>query len=100
MSKQQDGKIGREEFEIARGMLEAARKKTRPRKHDLYDVFCAGLYRLNTGAAWRKLPPGSPPWRTVHGYFMQWTTERDGGTLLQCALDALGIQLAKSRLTQ
>ena len=34
--------ITREQFEIIRPDLENAKKKTRPRKYDLYDVFCAG----------------------------------------------------------
>lgn len=70
--------ISREQFEPVRGMLEAARRKTRPRKHDLYDVFCAVLYFLHTGATWRSMPAGFPPWRTVHEYFTQWTMLRDG----------------------
>ncbi|MDR1931517.1 MAG: IS5/IS1182 family transposase, partial [Spirochaetales bacterium] len=32
--------ITREEFEIIRADLESARKTTKPRKIDLYDVFC------------------------------------------------------------
>ena len=36
--------ISREQFEIIKEDLEEARKKTRPRKTDLYDVFCAVLY--------------------------------------------------------
>jgi len=83
--------ISREQFETVRGMLEAARRKTRPRKHDLYDVFCAVLYFLNTGATWRKLAPGFPPWRTVHEYFTQWTMLRDGErSLLESVLERSG----------
>jgi transposase len=79
--------ITREQFEAVRGMLEAARRKTRPRKHDLYDVFCAVLYYLDSGVAWRSLPPAYPPWRTVHEYFTQWTSGPPGTkTLLELAL--------------
>ena len=35
--------ITREQFEIIRPDLEKAKKKTRPRKYDLYDIFCAVL---------------------------------------------------------
>ena len=71
-------------------MLEAARRQTRPRKHDLYDVFCAVLYFLDNGVAWRSLPPSFPPWRTVHEYFTQWTLPRgDEMSLLERALDQL-----------
>jgi transposase len=83
--------VPREQFDSVRDMLEAARRKTRPRKHDLYDVFCAVLYFLQTGSAWRSLPDGFPPWRTVHEYFTQWTMLRDGDrTLLEQALDRIG----------
>lgn len=82
--------ISREQFESVRPMLEAARRKTRPRKHDLYDVFCAVLYFLDSGVAWRSMPPGFPPWRTVHEYFTQWTMLREEDrTLLERALTAV-----------
>jgi transposase len=83
--------ISRDQFEHIRDMLEAARRKTRPRKHDLYDVFCAVLYFLDSGAAWRSMPPEFPPWRTVHEYFTQWTMMREGDkTLLERALERTG----------
>jgi transposase len=68
--------ISREQFEQVRPMLEAARRRTRPRKHDLYDVFCAVLHFIESGSAWRTLPHDFPPWRTVHEYFTQWTSAR------------------------
>lgn len=83
--------ITRAQFESIRDMLEAARRKTRPRKHDLYDVFCAVLYFLDSGAAWRSMPPEFPPWCTVHEYFTQWTMLREGDrTLLERALEQVG----------
>lgn len=91
--------ISRESFEAVRGMLEASRRKTRPRKHDLYDVFCAVLYFLHSGAAWRSLPPEFPPWRTVHEYFTQWTMLREGDrTLLEQALLRVGRTAEVDRL--
>lgn len=93
--------VTREQFEVVRGMLEAARKKTRPRRHDLYDVFCAVLYLLDQGATWRNVPPEFPPWRTVHEYFTQWTLLRDDGkTLLEQALERVGRPAAIERLHQ
>lgn len=46
--------ISREEFEEIREDLDAAKKKARPRKYDLYDVFCAVLYVVQGGTqlAW------------------------------------------------
>jgi transposase len=83
--------VPRDQFEKVRPMLEAARRRTRPRKHDLYDVFCAVLYFVSSGSAWRSLPPEFPPWRTVHEYFTQWTTARGANaTLLELALRELG----------
>ncbi|MDR3087844.1 MAG: IS5/IS1182 family transposase, partial [Azoarcus sp.] len=34
----------REQFEQIRPLLEQARKRTKPRKVDLYEVWCAVLY--------------------------------------------------------
>jgi transposase len=83
--------VPRDQFERVRPMLEAARRRTRPRKHDLYDVFCAVLYFISSGAPWRSLPHAFPPWRTVHEYFTQWTCARGGQmTLLEQALRELG----------
>jgi transposase len=93
--------LSREQFEIVRGMLEAARRKTRPRKHDLYDVYCAVLYFLDSGSAWRSLPPEFPPWRTVHEYFTQWTMGPAGErTLLELTLSKLGRHGEVGRLRQ
>lgn len=93
--------ISREEFEAVRGMLETARRKTRPRKHDLYDVFNAMLYFLDTGAAWRSLPKEFPPWRTVHEYFTQWTVAREGErSLLELALEKAGRTKSVARLKE
>ena len=91
--------ISREEFDTVRGMLEAARRKTRPRKHDLYDVFNAMLYFLDSGSAWRSLPKDFPPWRTVHEYFTQWSLARAGEqSLLEQALEKAGRPEAVARL--
>jgi len=40
--------ISREQFELVRPLLESAKKKTKPRKYDLYDVFNAVLYVLKS----------------------------------------------------
>ena len=91
--------VPREQFDQVRDMLEAARRKTRPRKHDLYDVFCAVLYFLHTGSAWRSMPPEFPPWRTVHEYFTQWTMLREGDrTLLESVLDKSGREMELAQL--
>ena len=71
-------------------MLESARKKTAPRKVDLYEVFCAVLYLLRTGCQWRALPSDFPKWRTVHSYWAIWSEPREGGSLLEQALKKSG----------
>ena len=71
--------ITREQFEKVRPMLEGARKRTRPRMNDLYDVLCAILYRDAHRVAWRNLPKAFPRWRTVHEYETMWTMPPQGG---------------------
>jgi len=74
--------ISAERFEEIRPLLESARKKTCPRKVDLYDVFCGILYLLKTGCQWRALPSDFPKWRNVHEYFRQWSHHEKGETSL------------------
>lgn len=84
--------LSREQFELVRPLLENAKKKTRPRTVDLYDVFCAILYLLKSGCQWRMIPSDFPKWRTVHEYFRQWSearAERDF-SLLERALKKAG----------
>ncbi len=69
--------VSREQFTKILSLLESARKKTKPRTVDLYDVFCAVLYILKSGCQWRMLPKDFPKWRTVHEYFSQWSEKTD-----------------------
>ena len=81
----------REQFELIRTLLERARKRTKPRKVDLYEVWCAVLYVLRTGCQWRALPSDFPKWRTVYAYFAKWSElDEDGVSLLQRALKKSG----------
>ena len=86
MRKGYPSDIKREQFEVIRPLLESARKKTAPRRVELYEVFCAVLYLLRTGCQWRALPSDFPKWRTVHSYFAIWSEPREGGSLLEQAL--------------
>ena len=70
--------ISREQIEPIRGMLEGIRHKTRPRRVDLYDVFCAILYLLKNAAVWRALPSDFPSISTVRYYFDLWSSQRAG----------------------
>ena len=64
--------ITREQFELIRGDLEAAKRTTRPRRYDLYDIFCAVMYIVKSGAQWRMLPADFPSWKLVYYYFSVW----------------------------
>ena len=74
--------VSREQFEIIREDLEKAKKSTKPRKVDLYDVFCAVLYILKTGCQWRNLPKDFPNWKLVYYYFTIWKKPKESGKSL------------------
>lgn len=83
--------VTREQFERIRPLLEGARKQTRPREVDLFEVFCAVLYLLRTGCQWRALPSDFPKWRTAHAYFTIWReVDEEGQSLLERALKKSG----------
>ena len=83
--------ITREQFEAIRPLLENASKRTKPRKVDLYEVWCAVLYLLRTGCQWRALPNDFPKWQTVYSYFAKWNTPNEQGvSLLERALKKSG----------
>ena len=86
MRKNYPSDISREQFAIIKPLLESARRKTVPRRVDLYEVFCAVLYLLRSGCQWHMLPEEFPKWRTVHAYFAIWSEPREGSSLLQQAL--------------
>jgi transposase len=84
--------ISRDQFSKIQSMLEQARRKTRPRTVDLYDVFCGVLYVLKSGCQWRMIPSDFPKWRTVYAYFQIWsqTQEDQSESLLTQALKKNG----------
>ena len=73
MRKTYPSDVSREQFERIRPLLEAARRKTKTRELDLYDVFCGVLYVLKGGIQWRMLPEGFPKWRSVYSYWQIWS---------------------------
>ena len=77
MSHSYPSDISREQFARILPLLESARRRTKPRTVDLYDVFCGVLYLLKSGCQWRMLPVDFPDWRTCYKYFRQWS-ERPG----------------------
>ena len=84
--------ISREKFELIRPILESCRKRTSPRRVDLYEVFCGVVYLLKSGCQWRMLPKEYPKWRTCHYYFSCWSEHRaDGsGSVLEDVLKKIG----------
>jgi len=85
--------ITREQFELIRGSLEGAKKRTKPREIDLYNVFCAILYMVKGGIQWRMLPADFPKRGIVRYYYDVWSVKRDDGSTL------LGEVLKKSGKT-
>ncbi len=72
--------ISREQFEKIRPILESSRKKTKPRKLDLYDVFCGVLYILKSSCQWRMLQKDFPKWRSCYDYLKKWSEKSSEGT--------------------
>lgn len=69
--------VTREQFERIQPLLEAARRKTKPRRVDLYDAFCGVLYVLKSGCQWDMVPSDFPKWRTVYNYWQIWSEQKD-----------------------
>lgn len=91
MRKKYPSDISREQFDQIKALLEGVRKRTKPRKVELYEVFCAVLYLLKSGCQWRMLPSEFPKWRTVHSYYAKWSEpDQDGVSVLERALKKSG----------
>ncbi len=86
--------ITREQFEPIRELLESAKKRTKPRTVDLWEVFNAVLYVLKEGCRWRSLPKEYPKWRTVYDYFSKWkeVNNETKKSILQEALKKIGFR--------
>lgn len=82
MRQEYPSDITREEFELIREELEGAKKKTHPRKYDLYDIFCAVLYMLKEGCTWRAIPHDFPKWQNVRYHYDIWAKEDEDGVSL------------------
>src|ERR687889_2801292 len=52
--------------------LPTPRAAGRPRRHSLREILDAIFYMVKSGCAWRLLPHGFPPWKTIHHYFRTW----------------------------
>ena len=92
MRKAYPSDISREQFEAVRPLLENARKHTKPREVDLYEIFCGLLYLLKTGCQWRMIPNDFPPWESIYSYYRIWRDPKEDGSpsLLEQALKKSG----------
>ena len=92
MSHSYSSDIRREQFARILPCLESARRRTKPRTVDLYDVFCGVLYLLKSGCQWRMLPADFPDWRTCYKYFRQWSERPDPAkySILEQVLKKIG----------
>lgn len=87
MRKKYPSDVTREQCKKIKPILERARKKTKPRTVDLFEIYCGVLYVLKSGCQWRMLPSDFPKWRTVYAYFQIWSEEKgEKQTILEQAL--------------
>ena len=70
--------ITHEQFAIIQHSLETAKKATRPREIELYEIFCAILYRLREGCRWRSLPHDFPKWQICYYHYNAWRSAEEG----------------------
>ena len=88
MRKRYKSDISREQFKIIEPILLSGRKRTCPRRVDMYEVFCGLLYLLKSGCQWSMLPSDFPAKSTVHYYFKIWNEKpkEEEPSLLERAL--------------
>ena len=92
MRKSYPSDISKEQFELIKPELEGAKKKTKPRKIELYEVFCGVYYVLKSGCQWRMLPRDFPKWQTVYFYFQIWAKKPKDNedSILEAILKKIG----------
>jgi len=69
--------VTREGFSLIVADLLSATNATHPRKIDIYDIFCAVLYRIREGCRWRSLPHDFPKWQICYYHYNLWRTAKD-----------------------
>jgi len=90
MRKTYPSDISRDQFGLISSILEAVKIKTKEREVDLYEIFCAILYRLKNGCTWEALPHDFPKHQTVYYYFRRWKrVKKDGFSTIDYALATL-----------
>jgi len=95
-SHEYESDITREQFELLREELEKAKKETKRRDIDLYDIFCAILYMIKSGCQWRMIPGDFPKWGIVRYYYDVWSAKDEHGvSLLSLVLKKIGRNMPK-----
>jgi transposase len=79
MRKSYSSDISRDQFDLISGILGEVKVETKKREVDLYDVYCAILYRLKNGCTWENLPHDFPPVCRQAGHTARCTTITAGG---------------------
>jgi hypothetical protein len=79
MRKVYTSDVTREQFSMISADLENVKKSTKPRKVDLYEVFCAICYLLKNACTWRDIPSDFPKMGIVRYYYDIWTAKNDEG---------------------
>jgi transposase len=77
MRKSYPSDITREQFAVIQQLLDTAKKETRPREIETYDIFCAVIYRLREGCRWRSLPHDFPKWQICYYHYNVWRSVKD-----------------------
>lgn len=63
------------EWEIIKDFIPKPRIGGRPREVNMREICNAIFYVLKSGCVWRMLPHDFPNWRTVYGYFAEFTKQ-------------------------
>ena len=79
MRKSYSSDISRDQFSLISEMLGKVKAKTKEREVDLYEIFCAILYRMKNGCTWENLPHDFPYYQTVYYYFRRWNRIKEDG---------------------
>jgi len=79
MRKAYPSDITREQYELISEILGEVKRKTKEREVDLYEIFCAILYRLKNGCTWEALPHDYPKHQIVYYYYRRWKRVRENG---------------------
>jgi putative transposase len=83
------------EWHVVQPLLPPEAKTGRPRQHPLRTIVDAIVYILRAGCAWRLLPQGFPPWKTVFHYFRRWRLDGTWERVHRLLRQRLRIQLGR-----